>query len=79
LNPGQAPRRAAVRGKDKAQNEFANPAKLRRVIVDLIDAENCSAMGADVKGDAYEGLLERNAQDRQPLRFAATAERIARR
>jgi type I restriction enzyme M protein len=31
------------------------------VIVDLIDAENWSAMGADVKGDAYEGLLERNA------------------
>ncbi len=39
------------------------PAKLRRVIVDLIDAEDWSAMGADVKGDAYEGLLERNAQD----------------
>jgi len=47
----------------KAQNKFQDPAKLRRVIVDLIDAENGSAMGADVKGDAYEGLLERNAQD----------------
>jgi type I restriction enzyme M protein len=33
------------------------------VIVDLIDADNWSSMGADVKGDAYEGLLERNAQD----------------
>jgi hypothetical protein len=33
------------------------------VIVDLIDAEDWSAMGADVKGDAYEGLLEKNAQD----------------
>ena len=32
-------------------------------MVDLIDAENWSAMGADVKGDAYEGLLEKNAQD----------------
>jgi type I restriction enzyme M protein len=31
--------------------------------VDLIDCENWSAMGADVKGDAYEGLLEKNAQD----------------
>ena len=31
------------------------------MIVDLIDAEDGSAMGADVKGDAYEGLLERNA------------------
>jgi len=47
----------------KAQNKLQDPAKLRRVIVDLIDAENWSAMGADVKGDAYEGLLERNAQD----------------
>lgn len=47
----------------KAQNKFQDPAKLRRVIIDLIDAENWSAMGADVKGDAYEGLLERNAQD----------------
>ena len=47
----------------KAQNKFQDPAKLRRVIVDLIGAEDWSAMGAAVKGDAYEGLLERNAQD----------------
>src|SRR5437773_3009756 len=47
----------------KAQNKFQDPAKLRRLIVDLIDKENWSAMGADVKGDAYEGLLEKNAQD----------------
>ncbi|MCL4737030.1 MAG: type I restriction-modification system subunit M N-terminal domain-containing protein [Burkholderiaceae bacterium] len=46
----------------KAQNKFQDPAELRRVIVDLIDAENGSAMGADVKGDAYEGLLKVNAQ-----------------
>ena len=32
-------------------------------MVDLIDAENWSALGVDVKGDAYEGLLEKNAQD----------------
>ena len=32
-------------------------------IVDLIDKENWSVMSADVKGDAYEGLLEKNAQD----------------
>src|SRR5438045_3787675 len=31
--------------------------------VDLIGNEDWSAMSADVKGDAYEGLLERNAQD----------------
>jgi len=47
----------------KSQNKFQDPAKLRRVIVDLIDKENWSTMSADVKGDAYEGLLEKNAQD----------------
>jgi type I restriction enzyme M protein len=48
---------------NKAQNKFQDPVKLRRVIVDLIDEEDWSSMGADVKGDAYEGLLEKNAQD----------------
>ena len=47
----------------KAQNKFQDPAKLRRLIVDLIEKENWSIMSADVKGDAYEGLLEKNAQD----------------
>lgn len=47
----------------KAQNKFQDPAKLRRLVVDLIDKENWSMMSADVKGDAYEGLLEKNAQD----------------
>ncbi|MDL1861835.1 SAM-dependent DNA methyltransferase, partial [Betaproteobacteria bacterium PRO7] len=50
-------------GRPISGGDCQDPAKLRRVIVDLIDAENWSAMGADVKGDAYEGLLERNAQD----------------
>ena len=39
------------------------PAKLRRVIVDLTNEEERSSMGADVKGDAYEGWLSKNAQD----------------
>ena len=47
----------------KAQNKFQDPVKLRRLIVDLIDKEDWSTMSADVKGDAYEGLLEKNAQD----------------
>jgi len=47
----------------KSQNKFQDPAKLRRLIADLIDKENWSMMSADVKGDAYEGLLEKNAQD----------------
>lgn len=47
----------------KAQNKFQDPAKLRRLVVDLIGGEDWSALGVDVKGDAYEGLLEKNAQD----------------
>jgi type I restriction enzyme M protein len=47
----------------KAQNKFQDPAKLRRLVLDLIDKENWSIMSADVKGDAYEGLLDKNAQD----------------
>jgi type I restriction enzyme M protein len=47
----------------KSQNKFQDPAKLRRLIVDLIDKEDWSAMSADVKGDAYEGLLQKNAED----------------
>jgi type I restriction enzyme M protein len=47
----------------RAQNKFQDPAKLRRLLVDLLDKENWSIMSADVKGDAYEGLLEKNAQD----------------
>jgi type I restriction enzyme M protein len=48
---------------NKSQNKFQDPAKLRRLIMDLIDKENWSMMSADVKGDAYEGFLEKNAQD----------------
>jgi type I restriction enzyme M protein len=47
----------------KAQNKIQDPAKLRQLIVELIGKEDWSAMSADVKGDAYEGLLEKNAQD----------------
>ena len=47
----------------KAQNKIQDPAKLRQLIVELIGKENWLSMSADVKGDAYEGLLERNAQD----------------
>src|SRR3954447_24255866 len=47
----------------KAQNKIQDPAKLRRLIADLIDREQWTSLDADVKGDAYEGLLEKNAQD----------------
>jgi len=47
----------------KALNKIQDPAKLRRLIADLIDREQWMMLDADVKGDAYEGLLEKNAQD----------------
>ena len=47
----------------KAQNRIQDPAKLRRLVVDLIDRESWLTLDADVKGDAYEGLLEKNAED----------------
>ena len=47
----------------KAQNRIQEPAMLTRLIRELIDGETWLALSADVKGDAYESLLERNAQD----------------
>jgi type I restriction enzyme M protein len=47
----------------KAQNRIQDPAKLKRLIVDLIDQENWSATGTDIKGDAYEDLLSKGAED----------------
>ena len=47
----------------KAQNRIQDPAKLKRLIVDLIDKENWSASGVDIKGDAYEELLSKGAED----------------
>ncbi len=47
----------------KGQNKITDPAKLRKLIKELIDKENWLTLDADVKGDAYEGLLEKNASD----------------
>lgn len=47
----------------KAQNKVQDPAKLRRLVVDLINRETWTTLDTDVKGDAYEGLLEKNAED----------------
>jgi type I restriction enzyme M protein len=46
----------------KAQNKIQDPAKLSRLIT-LIDGTDWVMMGADIKGDIYEGLLEKNAED----------------
>lgn len=45
-----------------AQNKMSSPAILARVIK-MIDAETWTAMSQDVKGDIYEGLLQRIAED----------------
>ena len=46
----------------KAQNKITDPAKLARLIA-MVDGTDWVVLGADVKGDIYEGLLERNAED----------------
>ncbi|CAN5658591.1 class I SAM-dependent DNA methyltransferase [soil metagenome] len=46
----------------KAQNKIQDPAKLKRLI-SLMGEETWLALDTDVKGDIYEGLLERNAAD----------------
>jgi len=45
-----------------AQNRIQDPAKLRHLIT-LIDDEIWTGLDMDVKGEIYEGLLEKNAQD----------------
>ena len=46
----------------KSRNEIQDPAKLYKLIA-LINAENWILMGVKDKGDIYEGLLEKNAED----------------
>jgi len=47
----------------KAKNEITDPAKLRRLIVDLIEPEEWMTLPADVKGTIYESLLQRSAAE----------------
>lgn len=44
----------------KAQNKSQDPAKLRRLIVDLIDKEQWSSLSADVKVDSVTRLCAMN-------------------
>jgi len=46
----------------KSQNKIQDPAKLRRLI-ELINGEVWMGLDVDVKGDIYEGLLQKNAED----------------
>ena len=46
----------------KSQNKITDPAKLYKLIA-MINAENWVGMGVKDKGDIYEGLLRKNAED----------------
>jgi type I restriction enzyme M protein len=46
----------------KSENKIRDPAKLRRLI-ELINAETWVGLDIDVKGEIYEGLLQKNAED----------------
>ncbi|MCW3101387.1 MAG: methylase [Chthonomonadaceae bacterium] len=47
----------------RAQNKIQDPAKLQKLIVDLVNKETWTDLDSDVKGDAYEGLLDKTSQD----------------
>ncbi|MGS2718282.1 N-6 DNA methylase [Eionea flava] len=46
----------------KSENKIPDPAKLARIIK-MIDEEKWVSLGTDTKGDLYEGLLQKNAED----------------
>ena len=48
----------------KAQNEIDKPVYLKKVI-SMIDEEQWLVMDGDVKGAIYEGILEKNGQDKK--------------
>ena len=47
----------------KARNRIQNPAKLEQLIKEFIDQHEWMSYDADLKGDAYEGLIEKTAQE----------------
>jgi type I restriction-modification system DNA methylase subunit len=59
MGSGRADRRHLSQGAE----QDPGPAKLRRLIADLIDKVEWSSLYMDLKGDAYEGLLHKNAED----------------
>jgi type I restriction enzyme M protein len=46
----------------KSQNKIQDPAKLER-LVKMIDTETWTGLDIDIKGEIYEGLLQKNAED----------------
>ena len=48
----------------KAQNKITQPAHLAKVVA-MVDAENWFSIKVDTKGAIYEGILEKNGQDKK--------------
>ncbi len=46
----------------KSQNKIQDPAKVKRLL-ELINSETWIGLDIDVKGEIYEGLLQKNAED----------------
>ncbi|WP_431983083.1 type I restriction-modification system subunit M [Streptomyces qinglanensis] len=47
----------------KSQNRITEPALLEKLVKDLIGGVDWTIQGTDLKGDAYEGLLAKGAED----------------
>ena len=47
----------------KARNRIQTPAKLEQLVKEFIDRHEWMSYDADLKGDAYEGLIEKTAQE----------------
>ena len=47
----------------KARNRVQDPAKLERLVKEFVDRHEWLSLDADLKGDAYEGLIEKTAQE----------------
>lgn len=48
----------------KAQNKISQPAHLAKVVA-MVDAQNWLSLDIDTKGAIYEGILEKNGQDKK--------------
>jgi type I restriction enzyme M protein len=46
-----------------AKNRITEPALLQKLVVELIGKQDWTIVGTDLKGDAYEGLLAKGAED----------------
>lgn len=57
----------------KAQNKIQDPAKLSRLI-EMIGSTDWVMLDSDTKGDIYEGILEKNAEDTKSGAYTVDAQ-----